>query len=214
MGLNSGTLIGMVKTKSREVRLGRYSEMGRPNASQFVAQQTSKLLYSTLPQAAPFSLITDPLLKRGIALSGVNEITFGVTPDIGIGNGLIQSVLQPFPVQPTKITVEADSYMGAITLISPSDDDVNQILKRLYQTLDEFWLIGSAAPNSPAKEAMILEIDNNPPTHKSFVGFITNFVYKESNKQPYLFTYTLEFVGFPKLSDSVAQAKGVAQAGF
>jgi hypothetical protein len=202
-------LAGTVKVKSRQVRLGLQSELQTKSIAQNAAQATSDLLFSTLPQAKPIQLALDKFTKKGVILSGVNEIRWETVADIAIGNGLIQSVLQPWPVQPTKITISADSYMGQITLLSPSDDDVNQILKRLYQTLDEFWRIGN---QSQAKEAMILEVDNNPTNHRSFIGFIESFTYTENADHPFMFDYTLSFVGIPRTNNMVAQAINMAKS--
>jgi hypothetical protein len=206
---------GNFALKSRAVKVGRLDELTQPDPLQNALVASGALLFNTLPQPLPLAAqpsvsslqagVANIVTKQGgIILSGVNSIRGHVKTGSTSSQGLAQSMLQPWYVQPTELTIKASSYLGAIALVSPSDTDVADILSRLYQTLDEFARI---ANTKYIRMPMVVEIDNQPYPHNRLVGFINDFDYEENEAEPFFFNYTMVFEGKPDASSNVSKGK-------
>jgi hypothetical protein len=147
----------------------------------------------------------DPTLK----LVGPMSIDLSYEADVAVEQGLFTSFIQPWFVKPVRISIKGESYLGAYTLISRGDKDVERSLDKLMTSLNDFSDRVGQAGN---KSRVLLEIRNNPRGSRRFWGYINRLNFGENVATPFILNYEIGFVGRPIDNMEIVSGKNNARA--
>ena len=187
--------------RDRSVSLTLETELPVTNEGNSVlgtnAAFTSRFLPSTglLGAAAKLAAKVPGLNKlepKSVTLKGASYISVSHAADVASESGVSTSFLQPWFIKPISITVRGQSYLGAYPLISPSDRDVERLLRQFRKMAGDFSpLFGSQGTG----ERILLELNGYPKGARKFLGYLKRLDWTEDVKNANLLDYTLEFIG-------------------
>jgi len=133
-------------------------------------------------------------------LIGLGSVQNSRTQDIGQVNGLVDFFLQPFYTKAVGISLQGDSYMGAFSaqFLNLSADTVRDDMLTMIKRLDQIQ-------GDPNRIVGLIIGD------EEFRGYLSSFIYKEDKSKPFIWEYSIEFIG-RDISESTFLA-GLAAAG-
>jgi hypothetical protein len=130
--------------------------------------------------------------RQSITLRGVSNLSVSHSADVASETGVVTSFLQPWFIKPVNISIRGTSYLGVYPLISVSDRDVENILKKFRQAANDFTdLYGTSGNQSP----FLLELNGYPKGARKFLGYLKSLNWSEDVKQANILDYSIEFIG-------------------
>ncbi len=138
-------------------------------------------------------------------LVGPTYINFGLNAGVADESGLNTNSIEPWFIKAIPIQIRGESYLGMYD-IGVHDKDVQNVVALFTESLQEFSFDGTGG----TKEPVVLEIANNPPKMRRFIGYIKGFTFSEDVKKPYFLDYQLDFIGLNLDRFSVSQGKLMA----
>jgi hypothetical protein len=142
-----------------------------------------------------------------IILKGPNYMSFDHVADVAEENGLFTSFLQPWYIRPVNIQIRGGSYLGAYTLLSVPDGDLELTLAMFRKSQGDF----SNQVGTPGdRQRVVLNIQNNPQGSRTFLGYFKRLTFSDEIKSAYLLDYQIDFVG--RNIDNLGIATGKANA--
>jgi hypothetical protein len=129
---------------------------------------------------------------ESLTMKGVTYISVNHAADVASEPGVVTSFLQPWFIKPVAITLRGTSYLGAYPLISVSDRDVENLLKKFRAVANDYTSL-YGTPGSQSR--VLLELNGYPRGARRFLGYLKTFNWTEDVKNANLLDYTLEFLG-------------------
>lgn len=194
--------MSLMLLKSRAVR---FSIVQDPSLTQQSVDTTATRITNFLDQYVP-QLNTDFVNRLlGIdsqdflELKGVTDIRFEFNSDVAVEAGLEIAFIQPWYIKPANISISGHSYIGAYQYLSKTDNDIADFFQKYSALQDEKTL-------STTAQRFKLEIINNPTNLSKYYGFITKLDFRESQDNPYMLFYNINFVGVLESNFAVSMA--------
>lgn len=203
--------------KDRTVRMYSYTDSTLASVAtekEFKEQRGKELTYQKGFNLKAFfpAFVTQPItfntdknkVQDLVELKEVKKIGFDFNMNLGVELGISRAFLQPWFMEPAKISIEGASYIGAFNgLDTATDDDVQQTYNLFIRRFAE--LKGD-------RRQIVLEVVNNPQDAQRFIGYITRFTFDESVDNPYILNYQISFQGKPDIFISDAKGKETNKA--
>jgi len=199
--------MGLYTLRDRTVRLYTYQEVQNNGQKESDAASANRsLLFHAIKNFFPALSTANSLASDApagaILFKEVSSISFDFTIGVGVDKGISRSFLQPWYMEPAKISLSGASYIGAFEDISNPDTDVEDTYNLILQHFAEI---------KGHKKKMTMDIANNPKYATKFNGYITAFNFAESKDNPYILKYSITFTGKPDINDAFFNGSNAAK---
>lgn len=190
--------MAIAPAKDRTIRLTKEGDLDFTSSKASGTTQTAQLTTGRnfanrfLPSTGVGGLVRRLTGVKTIILRGPTELSFSYASEIGEVNGLFTSFLQPWYIQNINITIRGQSYLGAYPIFSVPDRDVEDVLSKYRETLNDFT---EAVGKVGDKNRFLLEVAGNPKGARKFLGYLRKLSWTENVKNAYMLDYTIDFIG-------------------
>jgi hypothetical protein len=195
--------MGLFTLRDRTVRLYTYQEVQKKNPEPRTDSGISfSVIKNFFPVLSTANSLTTNVPAGAILFKEVSSISFDFTIGVGVDKGISRSFLQPWYMEPAKISLNGASYIGAFEDISNPDTDVEDTYNLILQHFAEI---------RGHKKKMTMDIANNPKYASKFNGYVTAFNFAESKDNPYILKYSITFTGKPDIDSSFFNGSNAAK---